>query len=223
MTVTRLYHGLRLDIVPAASARICYVPMMEGTRDEAVAWAEMAAERSGCTLAVLSGMDWNDDLTPWPASGVFRKAKPFGGHAGRFLERLEGDFIPDIECALGLQAPERCLMGVSLAGLFAVWAGCRSRLFSSVASISGSLWYDGFVEWLGGAPVSPTLRQVFLSLGDREKHTKEPRMVRVEDATGTVAAILQRRGVRTAFTLEPGTHFSPLIPRLDAALIALSP
>lgn len=37
-------------------------------------WLGMAAELYGMNLAVISGMDWDNDLTPWPAPGPRRGA-----------------------------------------------------------------------------------------------------------------------------------------------------
>ena len=127
---------------------VCYIPMLEGQSEEVQRWLEGVRDKWGVIPVMLPQVDWNDDLTPWPADPIFKKGKPFGGKAEDYLARLETEIIPSIEREMGIVPDERWLLGVSLAGLFAVWASARSRLFSRIASISGSFWYHGFVEWL---------------------------------------------------------------------------
>ncbi|MDE6553088.1 MAG: hypothetical protein K2K98_09060 [Muribaculaceae bacterium] len=33
-------------------------------------WIEMAAEKYGVTIVVITGMDWESVFSPWPAPGV---------------------------------------------------------------------------------------------------------------------------------------------------------
>ena len=40
------------------------------------------------------------------------------------------------------------IAGYSLAGLFALWAAWNSGYFRRVASVSGSLWYPGFTDYI---------------------------------------------------------------------------
>ena len=197
-----------------SGGRICYLLMPQGLTAEAEEWLEAASESYAVSAVVITGMDWNDDLTPWPADGVFRKAKPFGGKAEEFLkeltaeiERFESDFGP---------VSERYLLGISLSGLFAVWAAFQSDFFSGIISISGSLWYDGFAEWAAGRV--PVVKDFYISLGDREKNSKDRRMCTVQDATESLVKVLQSSGVPVRYILEADTtHFSPIVPRLQMA------
>ena len=219
--LTRTRTGL--DIARAdGSGRICYILLPEGLKQEGRAWMEDAAGRFGVNIVAISGIDWNDNLTPWSAEGVFRKAKPFGGHASIFLKELRDEYIPAIESSMGIKDAERFLAGVSLSGLFAVWAAFTADIFQGIASISGSLWYDGFADWCLSRPLSPSVRKVYLSLGDREKKTKDARMATVEDATRLTARALREKGARVEFVLEENTtHFSPIVPRLEKTFEAL--
>ena len=222
MIETRTYHGIMLDIARAESGRICYILLPEGLKDDGRVWLENAAGKYAINIVVMSGIDWNDALTPWSAEGVFKKAKPFGGHANLFLKDLKEDFFPSIESALGLSKPERFLVGISLSGLFAVWSAFKCDFLQGIASISGSLWYDDFTTWCAAQPLSPSIRKIFLSLGDREKKSKDPRMATVEDATRQTADILRGKGADVEFVLEENTtHFSPVMPRLEKAFKAL--
>lgn len=222
MISSRTYHGITFDWVAAAGERVCYILLPEGLKDDGRAWMETAAERFGVSVVAMSGMDWNDALTPWGAEGVFKKAKPFAGHAELFLKDLREDYFPSVEASLGLKRPERYLVGISLSGLFAVWSLFKCSLFAGVASISGSLWYNGFAEWVNNQTLAAPERRVFLSLGDREKKSKDKRMATVEDATRLVVDSLRAKGASVSFLLEPDTtHFSPLVPRLSLAFDGL--
>jgi len=172
------------------------------------------ADRSGWTFVGVFGADWNDDLTPWPAPGMFRKEKPFGGKAPGFLDQLTGELIPEAE--KGAEVRSRALVGISLSGLFATWAALNCEAFDSVGCVSASFWYDGFSTWLAALPIKEyRIKKAFLLLGEKEKSSKDPRLASVEVRTGEVAEELKRRGVDVVFVLDEGTHFSPARPRLD--------
>ena len=198
--------------------KICYMILPEGIRENLDVGLEELAGKYGVSIAVIPGANWNDDLTPWPAEGVFKKAKPFGGQAASFLGKLTNEVIPEIEKTLGVKDAERTIMGVSLSGLFAVWAGINTDTFTNVISISGSLWYDGFVEWMNEQMPSPRLKKVCMLLGEKEKDAKDKRMATVEERTHAAAEILKANSQASVlFELVDGTHFSPILPRLARA------
>ena len=219
MVETRIYHGITLDIVRAASRKICYIILPEGLKDAGRKWTEDLAARFSSNIVIISGMNWNDDLTPWEAGGVFRKAKPFGGKAGLFLKDLIEDTIPNVEISLGMRHAERYLLGISLSGLFALWSIFKCNEFEGVGSISGSLWYDGFVQWAEDRTVPANLRKVFVSLGDKEKRSKERRLASVEGMTIRFVEIIREKGVDVEFIIEENTtHFSPVEQRFEKAI-----
>lgn len=217
MTETRAYHGLDFTIARNGCGRICYVLLPEGLHSDGLKMMEACALKYSCNIVLITGMDWNKDLTPWPAPGVFKKEKPFEGKAGDFLKELLTDYFPGIESILGLNHPERYLVGISLSGLFAIWTLFQTDEFRSIASISGSLWYDGFVDWVRTHEMKNGSAAVHLSLGDREKNSKNLRMSQVEDATATVTHMLVERGCSVDLRMIQGTHFSPITPRLEMA------
>ena len=186
---------------------ICYIPMLEGQTPDVREWMEAARARY-----------WNNDLTPWQAGPIFKKGKPFGGKAESYLQRLEDEILPGIEANLGIVPDERWLLGVSLAGLFAVWAAARSDRFARIAAISGSFWYPGFPEWLREQTRSSTLKAAYLSLGRKEAEGRNPHLKDIAGQTRIIADILTEKGVPTTFEWTEGTHFSPVVPRLEKAL-----
>ena len=86
------------------------------------------------TVAAVEGVDWNCELTPWPAPPVARGQPDFGGGADALLGELAGRILPEVEAELRPSA--RWIAGYSLAGLFAVYAALSTRLFARVASVS---------------------------------------------------------------------------------------
>ncbi len=202
-----------------SSNKICYMILPEGIKEDLSDGLKRLSEKYCVSIVVIEDVNWNDDLTPWPAEGVFKKAKPFGGRAVSFLEKLTNEIIPEAEKNLGVEEDaERTIMGVSLSGLFAIWASFNTNAFTNIISISGSLWYDGFVEWMNERMPSPRLEKVCLLLGEKEKDAKEKRMATVEERTHAAANILKSKSqAAVIFELVEGTHFSPMLPRLGRA------
>ena len=202
--------------------KICYMILPEGIREDLGVGLRELADKYGVSIVVIPDVNWNDDMTPWPAEGVFKKAKPFGGRAASFLDKLTNEIVPEAENGLGVVNAERTVMGVSLSGLFAVWAGFNTHAFTNIISISGSLWYDGFIEWMEKQTPSPCLKKVCMLLGEKEKNAKDKRMATVEERTHAAANILKSNSqAAVTFELVEGTHFSPILPRLDRAFISL--
>lgn len=222
---TYRFGEIGMEAFVSGLSQVCYLLMPGGLREEVEEWAEAAADGYSCTIVIVNGIDWNDDLTPWPAPGVFRKAKPFGGKADCFLEALVNEYVPALEVDLasrGLgEVHGRTLAGISLSGLFAIWAAHSTGAFTDIVSISGSLWYDSFAGWVEATHPDPGVKSVYISLGDREKNSKDPRMKTVEECTGRIAGHLSagESAPSVTYLLEAGvTHFSPVVPRLQAAL-----
>jgi hypothetical protein len=198
----------------ASSGTIIYIHM---ATDEA---AELAIKLAGvdAVLVAIDAVDWNRELTPWPAKRAFRGGDDFGGGADAYLAELTDTIVPAVEAALGISPTVRGLAGYSLAGLFALYAGYRSSLFTRIASISGSLWYDDFLEFCLNNHPPVVLQRVYFSLGDREKIARNPRMARVEDHTIKIEQRLQSLGAETIFEKNPGNHFDNARDRIARGL-----
>ncbi len=210
------------SLVKQSSNKICYMILPEGIKGDLCDGLKGLSEKHGFSIVVIEDVNWNDDLTPWPAVGVFKKAKPFGGKAAAFLERLTHEIIPESERDLGIEDAERTLLGVSLSGLFAVWAAFNTDAFANIISLSGSLWYDGFVEWMKEQTPSPQLKKICMLLGEKEKNAKEKRMATVEERTLAASDILKAKSQATVTCeLVEGTHFSPILPRMERAMMTL--
>ncbi len=171
---------------------------------------KLGALLNGCTVVALCGVDWNSDLSPWKARAVFRGQEDFSGGAPKYLQRLIEETIAQAEC--GLNVRNRIIAGYSMAGLFAVYAACQSRLFSGCASVSGSLWFEGFLDYLREAPQMP--QYAYFSVGDRERFGRNRAFASIEDNTREAARICREKGSKTYFELNSGGHFADPIGRL---------
>lgn len=215
MTVSRIFHSLHLDISPYKSDRICYVILPEALKISEHEWLDKMALSNQSNMVVIAGVDWENDLTPWKAPGL--KTGEFGGKAKGFFDILSDDLFVNIESSLKLSNPERYLVGVSLSGLFAVWASVNTKKFVGIGSVSGSMWYDGFSEWIAQREGS-CCRKYYFSLGEKEKEGKNTRLAQVDHLTRTVIEILESKGADVFFEYNEGNHFGPLIERIEKAI-----
>ena len=123
-----------MPVIKQSSNKICYMILPEGIKSDLYDGLKGLSEKHGVSIVVIEDVNWNDDLTPWPAVGVFKKAKPFGGKAAAFLEKLTNEIIPETEKSFGVEDAERTLLGVSLSGLFAVWSAFNTDAFTNIIS-----------------------------------------------------------------------------------------
>ena len=170
-------------------------------------------------LAAISGVDWNRELSPWKASRAFRGGEDFGGQGPTLLDALIQQIILLTEDHLGYAPEFRGIAGYSLAGLFALWAVYQTDLFDRAASISGSLWFDGFLEFMKRS--TPKAKFVYLSLGDKEKLAKNPRLVAVENCTRQAVELLGAHNIPVAFEMNHGGHFQDIPSRIARGISSL--
>lgn len=214
MSTSRIFHSLHLDIATCDSNRICYIVLPEKLKESENEWLDRMAETLSANMVVISGLDWEADLTPWRAPGL--KTGEFAGKAQAFLDKLAGDLMVNVESSLRINRVERFFCGVSLSGLFGLWASCKRDLFKGVASVSGSFWYDGFIEWISEHRPEP--ERFYLSLGEKEKDSKNPRLAAVDSATNHIYGLLNTVGKDVCLEYNEGNHFGPLIERIEKAI-----
>ena len=169
-------------------------------------------------LAAVSGLCWEDDLTPWAIPPIGKGQAPCAGKADVYIELLTGGILPKVLEVLPGAPAYIALAGYSLAGLFALYAMVRTDVFARVASASGSLWYPDIVDYIQNhAPI----RQpdcLYLSLGDKEGRTRNPLMRSVEDNTRLLADFYRDVGIPTALEMNPGGHFNDPTGRMARAI-----
>ena len=162
---------------------------------------------SGFNLVTISGLHWNQELSPWAVETVVSKNDCFTGGAPDLLPVLISDIVPQVERLLDASPAWRCLAGYSLAGLFAVWSAFQTDLFSRVLSASGSMWYPGWLEYVKEHELSDSLQGAYFSVGEQESTSRNAVLQTVGERTQAIAALLAERGIPTKFELNPGNHF----------------
>lgn len=184
-------------------------------------WIQPTAKKYKTTIVVITGMDWQNVFSPWPAKGVPAGSPDFKGESSEFLQTLRQKVIPKVESILGINNPERSLIGVSMSGLFALWQWIMCDSFKNIASLSGSFWYEGFMEWISSKTYIYKNGSAFFLLGTQEIKTRIKAFNSIEANTSKIVEQLKMNGIKVRFDHVPGNHFSNPIPRLEAAFSAL--
>ena len=170
------------------------------------------------TLVTISNLNWNHDLVPWDAPPIFKNADPFTGGADAYLELLTDVILPTAESILPGPPCWRGLTGYSLAGLFSLYAMDKTDAFSRFASISGSLWFPGFKEYLFSHEEKCLPDCLYFSLGDKESKTRNPFLQTVQENTQAIQTYYQRKGISTTFQLNSGNHYNQAAQRTAAGI-----
>ncbi len=185
-------------------------------------WIEQAAEKYDVTIVVVTGMDWQNVFSPWASKGVPKGTPDFKGESPDFLKLLQQKVIPAVETTVGVRSDiERTLVGVSMSGLFALWQWLVCDTFQNIASLSGSFWYEGFLDWMKSRVIPSKSGSAFFLLGDKESQSKTKAFDIVGQNTQEIISLLRAHGIHTEFESVPGNHYADPIPRLDRAFTAL--
>ena len=218
-TVRTLSCGLyTVDLFSAVNSQNMVYAVMDQAEAQAV-WSMLKEPKPA--LAAISGVDWNRELSPWSVPGVFRGGGDFGGDGPAFLDVLTRQIVPSVEAQLGFAPVSRAVAGYSLAGLFALWSVFQTDVFDRAASVSGSLWFDGFIDFMNASAPPNSLRQVYLSLGDKEKNARNQRMAAVEDCTRQAVELLREWNIPVMFEMNPGGHFQDIPGRIARGISQL--
>ena len=191
------------------SKQVVYLHMPEGGA-EAV-W-NLTNQRFA--LIVIEGVDWNREFSPWHHEKVFPKGEDFAGEADKYLAFFTEQLIPEVERIFTLTPRTRYLAGYSLAGLFAVYAVYHTSLFNGIASISGSLWYDGFADYVKTHDVGHTPDKIYFSLGDKEAVSARGIMRTVLTCTEQMVKLFQNEDLSVILEMTEGNHFKQVPERI---------
>ena len=156
-------------------------------------------------FAAIPVESWNDALSPWEAPAVWGK-QGFCGKAGDTLRFLTEQVIPTLEQRFHLPENVKIIPGgYSLAGLFALWASTQTDLFYGVAAASPSVWFPGWMEFEQQHPMQT--QHIYLSLVDKEEHTRNATMAAVGENIRTLHRELAERGKSCVLEWNSGGHF----------------
>lgn len=167
---------------------------------------ELIARKCGrqFAMAAFDIVDWFAELTPWP-DPVVSKSPEVGKQADATLAYIEKQLLPCLRRRFG-NLP--CILGgYSLGALFALWAAYKSDIFSGVAASSPSVWIKDWLHFT--AQHQMKARHVYLSLGDREKFTRNKAIAQVgsniREYHQTLVAQLGEEN--TTLKWNAGSHF----------------
>lgn len=175
-------------------------------------------------LLSIKPESWNDDFTPWAVPAFRAGEEDPQGRADAYLSCLTEKIKPymDAHYRTKPEVEHTALFGYSLGGLAAIYAIYKTDAFGVIASLSGSLWFDDFCEFMEREkPVLKNLR-VYLSLGKRESRSKNPRMGRVAECAQRVRDILAQQlenKERICFEWNEGGHFHDIEGRFVKAIV----
>ena len=162
--------------------------------EEAVVKLLKGQEYFSFPLLCINNLEWQKDMCPWNSPALINTEKDFIGGADEYLSLLEKEIIPKAVEILGEEPSYYALAGYSLAGLFALYAGYRSSLFSRIASVSGSLWYPDFVSFAKEKNMLSKAERLYLSLGTEEAKTKHAGLSTIEKKTRELVEHYQASG-----------------------------
>ncbi len=176
---------------------------------------------AGCpdfTLVTISGLEWEHDMAPWDIPPVSKNAAPCTGGADEYLRLLTNEIVPRAEESVQGRVLWRGLAGYSLAGLFALYSVYQTELFSRIASMSGSLWFPGFREYVFSHEMKVSPERLYLSLGSKECKTRNPYLKTVQEHTEAIKAFYTKKGIDTVFCVNPGNHYKDAVSRTAAGI-----
>lgn len=170
------------------------------------------------TLVAISGLNWDHDMAPWDIPPISADDTPCTGGADEYLRLLLDQIVPKAEEQIRGRALWRGISGYSLAGLFAIYSLYQTENFSRAASMSGSLWFPGFAEYVCSREMKQRPEHLYFSLGDAERKTKNPYLKIVQEQTEKIERFYRDKGIDTCFRLNPGNHFKDGTQRTAAGI-----
>ncbi len=209
----------KIVVYPGAGSDRPVVYLNTFTEEGGLVYKEL--HNIGCpdfTLVAISGLDWEHDMSPWDIPPLSEKNTPCTGGADKYLQLLTNEIVPKAEKLLQGHALWRGLAGYSLAGLFALYSVYQTGLFSRIASMSGSLWFPGFKEYVFSHEMKIRPEHMYLSLGDREYKTRNPYLKTVQECTEEIKTFYMEKGIDTMFQSNPGNHFKDAVQRTAAGI-----
>ncbi|MBV7273452.1 alpha/beta hydrolase [Clostridium sp. PL3] len=181
---------------------------------------------SSFILLNIESKNWNADFSPWPAPSLAKNGEDFSGCAYEYLNNLVNIIKPFIDAHYKTRTePENTvLVGYSLSGITALYSLYLFGTFGKVGSLSGSLWYDRWIEFISSNSPINTDAKIYLSLGKSEERSRNQRIAKVGNCTQKTFDILSKQLVSTENIIlewNNGGHFTEISQRFSKALLWL--
>lgn len=174
------------------------------------------SQEIGCNdyiFVVIGNIDWDNEMTPWEELPIFKGDKGYKGLANKHIKFIEDDVIPEVLKNLRCAPKYYAISGYSLGGLFSIYSMLKTNIFSRIISASGSFWYPNFIEYIDKNKIDIKTKKVYLSLGDKEKETKDITK-NVEEKTNKLYEILKSNKIHTILEMNKGNHFKEVDLRM---------
>ena len=126
----RVMDGRVVTVYPSGTdgAQTVYVSMYEEA-GQGVLDACIGIGARPFNMVSITGLRWEEDLSPWPHDPMLSPDDRFTGGAEDYLRFIEREVIPYAEGILGA-SDDRVVAGYSMAGLLAMYAPFVSDAFS---------------------------------------------------------------------------------------------
>jgi predicted alpha/beta superfamily hydrolase len=172
-----------------------------------------------------------DDYTPWPAAALAAGYRDFGGKGDQYLAFVVNEVKPYIDRKYRTStSPEHTgIIGASLGGLISLYAlYLYPDIFGKFGSISGSFWYEGFIEFMKENRLLNKKSRIYMDVGSREGAGKNNIQREMLIRTGEVYNQLLEQGLPAAncrYWISEGDMHGQLyfMQRFPAALNWLYP
>ena len=164
-------------------------------------------------LVTISGLAWEQALSPWRSEPVVSKDDKFTGNAPDHLRWMLEELIPNAQRELRKvdeNLGEAYISGYSMAGLFSLWSLYQTDFFAGAVCASGSVWFPDFDEFALTHELAREPRAIYLSLGDQETKTKNRTLRRSDEVLRKLHAHYTELGIRCTYETNPGGHFKDI-------------
>lgn len=161
---------------------------------------EASKEEGEYVLSLVILPNWDSRMVPFDFPKM--KIKPQADVTSEEIPEILSEIEKECACKIS----ERYLLGYSLGGLFAVYEGLKGR-FDGFASVSGSLWYPGILEYVKQNPLPKRLRKGYFSIGDRETGKLSSPFFQAREKMLAVMDEVEKKGLMCEFDLNEGGHF----------------
>ena len=109
------------------------------------------------------------------------------------------------------------ISGYSLAGLFALYTGYKTKKFKKIITVSGSMWYPNFEEYIRKNKINSNINSIYFSLGNLEKLSENPILKTVEEKTKSIEKYLSNF-IKTKYEENEENHFKNVAERISKGI-----
>ncbi|MBW7460239.1 alpha/beta hydrolase, partial [Paenibacillus sepulcri] len=156
-----------------------------------------------------------DEYTPWPAKALSEQFADFGGKGFGYAAFLTAELKPYIDRAYRTDSRPQStgMIGASLGGLISLYtAYLYPNVIGRIGSISGSLWYEDFIDFMQTEKIDYSDLKVYMDVGSEEGSGKQSIQKDMVPNTRRAHAILAGIGLtgdRLRFVEEEGMPHGP--------------